>query len=186
VAPTILPPATNLGAPRLREGGHERALAPGARRQRGPRIFLRHKRFSLLPLPRSGSIGLGRMLVPPAGAPPGPSCSANSLTVRAPWRAARATWALNAAVCCFHFPALGSPFLGHLSRLLGGPVFGVHYTRQPTKRAVTLKGYGSYFSEGDGTRTRNHRIDSPVAQIGPGSPPVPNPFAFQDLWHDAE
>ncbi|HBI43624.1 MAG TPA: hypothetical protein DDY78_12360 [Planctomycetales bacterium] len=33
-----------------------------------------------------------------------------------------------AAVCCFRFPVISSPFLGHPSSLLGGPVFGVHYT----------------------------------------------------------
>src|SRR5262249_18421952 len=41
-------------------------------------------------------------------------------------------------------------------------------------------------SEGDGTRTRNHRIDSSVVQISSSQSPVPNHFAFQDLWHDAE
>src|SRR6266498_3131373 len=42
---------------------------------------------------------------------------ANSLTVGAPLRAARATCALKLAVCCFRLPAIASPFLGHLSSL---------------------------------------------------------------------
>jgi transposase len=42
---------------------------------------------------------------------------------------AKATWALNAAVCCLRLPAIVPPFLGHQSSLAGGPVFGVHYTR---------------------------------------------------------
>ncbi len=33
-------------------------------------------------------------------------------------------------MCCFRFPHRSSPFLGHPSSLLGGPVFGVHYTRK--------------------------------------------------------
>src|SRR5882724_3103838 len=60
-----------------------------------------------------------------------PNCPASSLTVRSPLSAARATWALNAAVWVFRLPAIVSPFLGHLSSLVGGPVFGVHYTLQP-------------------------------------------------------
>src|SRR5262249_29777843 len=42
-----------------------------------------------------------------------PYWPASSLTVRSPLRAARATWAWNAAVCCFRLAAIGSPFLGH-------------------------------------------------------------------------
>src|SRR5436309_1826241 len=56
-----------------------------------------------------------------------PHWLANSLTVRSPLRAAKATWALNAAVCCFRLPAIVPPFLGHQSSLAGGPVFGVLY-----------------------------------------------------------
>src|ERR1041384_7220769 len=52
------------------------------------------------------------------------NCPASSLTVRSPLRAARATCALNAAVCCFRLPAIVPPFLGHHSSLAGGPVFG--------------------------------------------------------------
>src|SRR4029077_3878839 len=57
-----------------------------------------------------------------------PKWLANSLTVRSPLAAARATWALNAAVCCFRLTRIVTPFLGHQSSLAGGPVFGVHYT----------------------------------------------------------
>src|SRR5512135_1591079 len=53
---------------------------------------------------------------------------ANSLTVRSPLRAARATRALNAAVWTFRLPAIAPPLLGHRSSLTGGPVFGVHYS----------------------------------------------------------
>src|SRR6266545_4806965 len=62
---------------------------------------------------------------------------ANSLTVGAPLRAARATCALKLAVCCFRLPAIASPFLGHLSSLIGGPVFGVHY--RPLRRRLALR-----------------------------------------------
>src|SRR5581483_7048667 len=47
---------------------------------------------------------------------------ASSLTVLSPFRVANATWALNAAVCCFLLPAIVPPFLGHQSSLAGGPV----------------------------------------------------------------
>src|SRR5437764_8538621 len=57
-----------------------------------------------------------------------PNWLASSLTVRSPLRAARATWFLNAAVCCLRLPAMVPPFLGHQSSLAGGPVFGVHYS----------------------------------------------------------
>src|SRR5438552_12505077 len=53
---------------------------------------------------------------------------ASSLTVCTPLRAAKATCALKLAECCFRLPAIASPFLGHLSSLSGGPVFGVHYS----------------------------------------------------------
>src|SRR5262249_41711811 len=42
---------------------------------------------------------------------------ASSLTVLSPRTAARASWALNAAVCCFRLRAIVSPFLGHQSSL---------------------------------------------------------------------
>src|SRR5262249_48863054 len=60
---------------------------------------------------------------------------ASSPTVLSPLRAARATWALNAAVYCFRLVAIITPFLGHQSSLAGGPVFGVHYTQEvwPTR-----------------------------------------------------
>ena len=61
-----------------------------------------------------------------------PNWLANSLTVRSPLTAANATWALNAAVCCFRFTVIVTPFLGHQSSLAGGPVFGVHYTDEVT------------------------------------------------------
>src|SRR5262249_10633764 len=57
-----------------------------------------------------------------------PNCPASSLTVRSPLIAARATWALNAAVWCLRLPAIASPFLGHQCSLRSGPVFGVHYS----------------------------------------------------------
>ncbi|HWE39637.1 MAG TPA: hypothetical protein VG406_24020, partial [Isosphaeraceae bacterium] len=44
-----------------------------------------------------------------------------------PLRAARATWALNAAVWTFRLPAISPPLLDHRRSLTGGPVFGVHY-----------------------------------------------------------
>ena len=47
-------------------------------------------------------------------------------------RAARATWALNAAVWTFRLPAISPPLLDHRSSLTGGPVFGVHYNPRPT------------------------------------------------------
>jgi hypothetical protein len=37
---------------------------------------------------------------------------ASSLTVRSPLRAAKATWALNAGVCCFRLPFIVYPFPG--------------------------------------------------------------------------
>jgi Protein of unknown function DUF262 len=40
----------------------------------------------------------------------------------------RATWALNAVVCCLRLPAIVTPFLRHHCSLAGGPVFGVHYS----------------------------------------------------------
>src|SRR5581483_8818796 len=45
-----------------------------------------------------------------------PNWLASSLTVWSLLWAARATWALNAAGCCFRLPALVSPFLGHQTR----------------------------------------------------------------------
>ncbi len=63
-----------------------------------------------------------------------PKWLASYWTVLSPLRAARATWALNAGECCFRMPAIVSPFLGHLSSLLSGPVFGVHYN------AIKLRG----------------------------------------------
>src|SRR3954463_619339 len=71
---------------------------------------------------------------------------ASSLTVRSPLRAAKATWALNAAVCCVRLPAIGSPFLGHQSSLAGGPVFGVHYNLILVVRLERLVKGGSNFS----------------------------------------
>jgi hypothetical protein len=53
--------------------------------------------------------------------------------------AAKATWALNAAECCFRLPAIASPFLGHLSSLLSGPVFGVHYTVYEALKVISKK-----------------------------------------------
>jgi hypothetical protein len=35
---------------------------------------------------------------------------------------------LNAAVYCFRLVVTITPFLGHQTSLVGGPVFGVHYT----------------------------------------------------------
>src|SRR6266496_1044865 len=67
-----------------------------------------------------------------------PNCPASSLTVRSPLRAAKATWALNAAVCCFRLPFIVPPFLGHLSSLAGGPVFGVHYNDEDAEGARSL------------------------------------------------
>src|SRR5262249_26361156 len=53
-----------------------------------------------------------------------PSWPASSLTALSPLRAARTTWASNAAGCCFRFPAIVPLFLGHPSGLAGGPVLG--------------------------------------------------------------
>src|SRR5581483_2103859 len=63
---------------------------------------------------------------------------ASSLTVRSPLRAARATWALNAAECCFRLRAIGTPFPGHQTSLAGGPVFGVHYRPSAARRQRRL------------------------------------------------
>lgn len=49
---------------------------------------------------------------------------ASSLTVLSPLRA---TWAWNAAVCCFRLHATVPPFPGHQSSLAGGPGFGLPY-----------------------------------------------------------
>src|SRR5262245_11473822 len=46
-----------------------------------------------------------------------PKWAASSLMVRSPFSAARATWALNAAVCRCRLPFIASPFLGHRSSL---------------------------------------------------------------------
>src|SRR5262249_51038240 len=84
-----------------------------------------------------------------------PYCPASSLTVRSPLRAARATWALNAAVCCFRLPAMNTPFLGHQSSLAGGPVFGVHYTaRLQLHLAAHLQEHGQ------GSVLRNFLVDA--------------------------
>src|SRR5512135_3662667 len=64
------------------------------------------------------------------------NCPANSLTVRSPLRAARATRALNAAVWTFRLPAITPPLLDHQSSLTGGPDFGVHY-KQPRALVIT-------------------------------------------------
>src|SRR6188474_2565243 len=58
--------------------------------------------------------------------------------VRSPLRAARATWALNAAEWLFRLPAIGSPFLGLRCSLTGGPVFGVHYKQAGKTPPTTL------------------------------------------------
>src|SRR5881409_3836489 len=60
-----------------------------------------------------------------------PCWLASSLTVLSCRKAARATWALNAAVCDFRFLVIVSPFLDRrLSSLFGCPVFGVHYSHR--------------------------------------------------------
>src|SRR3954454_22120962 len=60
--------------------------------------------------------------------------------VLSPFRAASATWALNAAEWLFRLPAIGSPFLDRRCSLTGGPVFGVHYNGYRADLLVALGG----------------------------------------------
>src|SRR4029079_2535604 len=138
------PPAAAHSAP----GARPRSGA-GAAQASGPTFFLSHS-SSILRRPicsnnsaLSASASAGGALLPLLKTWSAPASSiffqpwmrvgwtpywlASSLTVLSPLRAAKATWALNAAVCCFRLPAIVPPFLGHPSSLLGGPVFGVHY-----------------------------------------------------------
>src|SRR5260370_18690431 len=57
-----------------------------------------------------------------------PNCAASSLAVRSPRIAARATWALNAAVWTFRFVPIATTSGDRQSSLAGGPKSGVHYS----------------------------------------------------------
>ena len=90
---------------------------------------------------------------------------------RSPLRAARATWALNAAVWIFRLPAIASPFLGHQSSLAGGPVFGVHYNR----KFVETGGQVEVQSDRIVVRfdKRSHNPILREAELDKGCPPIP-------------